>query len=211
MTPHSLGHSGIYGRSYPGSLKSELDTVYCAAYLSLHTMRRRWPRQRPRMAREKRWLATARSTPIPKRSRPLFADNPFFDPADLVRCATRWFAATRWRPGNQRGGNKLRSVETTFIRRRRHWRRPVWPVCFPLSAAKSAHKLSAEICFDADLRSNTQRSVCRSGSTRSRFSSGSESTDAVWSVLARKKNDAHRFFHARHRAGGRLRDVRAAV
>jgi len=85
------------------------------------------------MARGKRWLATARSIPIPK---------PFETRCSLTirslilpiwsRCATRWFAATRW---------ALATVGLAGL--------------LPAQRGpKAAHKLSTEILtFDADLRS----------------------------------------------------------
>jgi hypothetical protein len=46
---------------------------------------------------------------------PLFADNPFFDPADLVQVLRDGSPPRGGRPGDQRGSNKLRGVAADLL------------------------------------------------------------------------------------------------
>ena len=142
----------------------------------------------------------------------LFADNPFFDPADLVQ--VRYEMVRR----HEVDGQVISAVATNFgVSRPTFYKAQAALAAAGLAGLlpaqrgpKAGHKLSAEIlAFDADLRGKKPGDQHVAAARRDRgVSSGSESTGAVWNVpWCAKKNDARWIVHVRHPASRRLRDA----
>src|SRR5258708_21861850 len=163
MPPHDLrdgasiagGSARNFCKELPYLKKTALDTISCAAYLYLHTMERA-------MAKGGKREALARDgalNPHPEAVRDaLFADNPFFDPADLMQ--VRYEMVRR----HDVDGQAISEVAARFGVSR--------PTFYKAQAAlateglagllpgrrgpKGGHKLSGEmLAFDAELRAKS--------------------------------------------------------
>jgi transposase len=151
--------SGIFGDFVERCLQLAFDTVFYAAYLYLHA--RRVAMTKAKDAKKEALASDGTLNPYPEAVRDsLFADNPFFDPADLVQ--VRYEMVRR----HELDGQPISEVATNFgVSRPTFYKAQEALATAGLigllpgqRGPKGGHKLSAGmLAFDADLRARSSQ------------------------------------------------------